>query len=74
MGAEKEVTDFALLYVCENSDVKNRDSKVISWCVDSGCSDHLVNNKDYFTDYIKLKVPQNTAVAKWCHDTSCRHR
>ncbi|KAK9711969.1 hypothetical protein QE152_g25159 [Popillia japonica] len=35
----------------------------IQWCVDSGCSNHLVNNKDYFKEFIDS--------IQWCVDSGC---
>ncbi|KOB76996.1 putative ecdysone oxidase [Operophtera brumata] len=63
-GAENQVSDVALQCASANSEVNNCNGKIISWCVDSGCSDHLVKSRDYFTDYIELKVPKNIAAAK----------
>lgn len=62
-SAESEVNDVAFMCNENTSDVRESES-VIEWCVDSGCSDHLVNNKDYFTDYIELKEAKVIAAAK----------
>lgn len=42
-GGKEEV------FLCENE----RDLRKLIWCIDSGCSDHLVNCKDNFNDYIE---------------------
>ena len=31
----------------------------IEWLLDSGCSDHIINNENYFENCIKLKEPVN---------------
>lgn len=36
----------------------------LTFCVDSGCTDHLVNNKNYFDNLLMLKKPIKIAVAK----------
>ena len=35
----------------------------IEWILDSGCSDHIINNKNYFEKCIELKEPVNIYVA-----------
>lgn len=39
-------------------------SEMLMWCIDSGCSDHLVNNKDVFFEYVDLKVRKKISAAK----------
>lgn len=39
-------------------------SEMLEWCIDSGCSDHLVNNKDVFFEYVDLKVKKKISAAK----------
>jgi len=34
----------------------------IEWILDSGCTDHIINNESYFTNYICLKNPINVKV------------
>lgn len=29
----------------------------VEWLLDSGCTDHIVNNKDYFSNHVNLKSP-----------------
>jgi len=29
----------------------------VEWILDSGCTDHIINNKSYFTNYVCLKNP-----------------
>lgn len=36
----------------------------ITFIIDSGCTDHLVNNKNYFIDLLMLEEPINIVVAK----------
>lgn len=36
----------------------------LTFCVDSDCTDHLVNNKNYFDNLLMLKEPIKIAVAK----------
>ena len=42
----------------------NNDNNLISFLIDSGCTDHLVNDKNCFSQLIKLESPIPTAVAK----------
>lgn len=42
-------------YLAENS---------LKWCVDSGCSDHLVSDLNVFSDYHEFKIPKKISVAK----------
>lgn len=44
-------------------DSKNGD-ETITWCLDSGASDHLVNTDAYFTQFDKLHSPIVIGVAK----------
>ena len=30
---------------------------MIEWILDSGCTDHVINNENYFNNSIKLKEP-----------------
>lgn len=45
-----------------------QDIKTVShdllFCIDSGCTDHLVNNKNYFSELMMLNEPIKIAVAK----------
>ncbi|KAK9751518.1 hypothetical protein QE152_g4930 [Popillia japonica] len=34
----------------------------IEWILDSGCSDHIINNDKYFSDFVELKKPVNVKV------------
>lgn len=43
-----------------NREVK--DSKQIHWLLDSGCTDHIINNEKYFNECITLKEPINVKV------------
>lgn len=45
-------------------DEKKRDLKRVDWFVDSGCSDHLVNDESLFDSLKPLKSPVEIAVAK----------
>lgn len=47
-----------------SGDVPNSEGKSLTFCIDSACTDHLVNCKDYFNDCIMLKNPIKIAVAK----------
>ena len=35
----------------------------IEWLLDSGCSDHIVNNDEYFYESVVLKTPVNVKIA-----------
>lgn len=40
------------------ADHRNRlDTNKITWVLDSGCSDHIVNNDSFFYEYVLLKNP-----------------
>jgi len=28
----------------------------VEWILDSGCTDHIINNESYFTNYVCLKI------------------
>lgn len=43
-------------------EVNNCNDKV-EWLLDSGCSDHIINDDAYFYEYIVLKTPVNVRVA-----------
>lgn len=47
---------------CNN--IKTVSNENILFFVDSGCTDHLVNDKEYFSDFIILNTPIRIAVAK----------
>ena len=34
----------------------------IEWILDSGCTDHIINNESYFTNYVYLKNPINVKI------------
>lgn len=57
-------------FLCENSSAEAyncnniSNDKILTWCIDSGCSDHLVNNQDVFVNYRELEFPRNIAAAK----------
>jgi len=34
----------------------------VEWILDSGCTDHIINNESYFTNYVCLKNPINVKV------------
>ena len=43
-----------------NSEVKRLDNSCeINWIVDSGCTEHIINNTDYCENCIDLKEPIN---------------
>lgn len=44
--------------------IKTVSNENILFFVDSGCTDHLVNYKGYFTDFVTLNTPIRIAVAK----------
>ncbi|KRT79525.1 hypothetical protein AMK59_7638 [Oryctes borbonicus] len=55
--------------ICFMSNVNISDSDTLSenellFCIDSGCTDHLVNNEKYFSELLMLKEPIQIAVAK----------
>lgn len=49
-----------------NSDLYNStvDSNILTFCINSGCTDHMVNDKKYFSSLLMLKKPIKIAVAK----------
>ncbi|KAI5748286.1 hypothetical protein M8J77_023876 [Diaphorina citri] len=48
----------------EDEKVKNADLKQLNFVVDSGCTDHIVNDISVFHDYIELKNPIKINIAK----------
>lgn len=52
--------------MCDDSNEAYECEKIenVQWFIDSGCSDHLTNNKCYFTDYIDLQKPMQINAAK----------
>lgn len=42
--------------------VNNCESNKISWILDSGCSDHIINDDTYFSEFVNLKSPINVKV------------
>ncbi|KAI5725973.1 hypothetical protein M8J77_022339 [Diaphorina citri] len=48
----------------EDEKVKNVDLKQLNFVVDSGCTDHIVNDISVFHDYIELKNPIKINIAK----------
>lgn len=46
------------------SNVSDKCTGMLKCFVDSGCTDHLVNDKCFFSNYIELKEPISIAVAK----------
>ena len=34
----------------------------IDWLLDSGCTDHIINNDKYYSDSINLKTPVNVKI------------
>lgn len=47
----------------ENCSVNTVDSS-INWSVDSSSSDHLINDKNVFDEYVELKISKRIASAK----------
>ena len=46
--------------VASNNNRENRLGKYqINWLLDSGCTDHIINNEDYFDKCVELKKPVN---------------
>lgn len=46
-----------------NVKVKNNDNNSeIDWLLDSGCTDHIINNDKYYRNCIILKEPVNVKV------------
>lgn len=54
--------------VCFMSDVRKEVNQVdvssIVFCIDSGCTDHLINGKEYFSDFMYLNNPIKIHIAK----------
>lgn len=51
---------------CNNSsnNYQQRGSGNLTFCIDSGCTDHMVNKKEYFSDLCMLENPIKIAIAK----------
>lgn len=54
----------AFISNCEGASDDESESEVLSWCVDSGCSNHLVNSRKLFSTYDVLKKPKKIFAAK----------
>lgn len=61
-NVDKSVCFMTEFYVNQDENVSKR--KEIVFFIDSGCTDHLVNEKDCFSDFMILKEPIRIAVAK----------
>ena len=44
--------------------VNNKSEGKLNFLIDSGCTDHMINDKSYFTDIIMLKNPLKIAIAE----------
>lgn len=55
-----------IVFVCEDGeDINGGINKGnIERCIDSGCSDHLINSKEYFKEYIELENRKKISAAK----------
>ncbi|KRT78250.1 hypothetical protein AMK59_6683 [Oryctes borbonicus] len=53
-----------ICFMTNSKDIEHRDSNKLVFCIDSGCTDHLVNDKSFFSDFLVLKHPIKIAVAK----------
>lgn len=56
-----------VVFMCDRettSDQCQSECNDILWCVDSGCTDHLVNDKKLFSKYVQLNKPRTIAAAK----------
>lgn len=49
----------ATAHVVKSNDNQDRLGNEIKWLLDSGCTDHIINNEDYFEKCILLKEPVN---------------
>uniref|UniRef100_A0A1Y1L115 Retrovirus-related Pol polyprotein from transposon TNT 1-94 n=1 Tax=Photinus pyralis TaxID=7054 RepID=A0A1Y1L115_PHOPY len=55
----------AVSFMTDSSATNNSDfDRNITFCVDSGCTDHMVNDKTVFTELVMLDKPVKIAVAK----------
>jgi len=46
-------------HIAQNSEVKKSGTCEITWLLDSGCSDHIINDDSYFEKCIELEAPVN---------------
>ena len=46
-------------YAAQGNDSKKRIGNEIHWLLDSGCTDHIVDDEEYFENSIVLKEPVN---------------
>ena len=47
---------------CEEAGKGNNNKIKIDWLLDSGCTDHVINNDKYFSDSVILKQPVNVKI------------
>lgn len=57
------VTEVQSLMVHNDIEAGNKEEIQINWLLDSGCTDHVINNDEYFSDCIILKQPINVKIA-----------
>lgn len=60
MTSNDNTTGFAFMA----GDFKSQDDNKITFLLDSGASDHLVNRDDLFDDFVQLQTPVKISVAK----------
>ena len=60
-GAEKGAAFSASVEV-NSANIEKGNENRIEWILDSGCTDHVINNSNYFNDLIVLKEPINVRV------------
>lgn len=57
------ITEVQSLTVRSEIKSGNNNEKEINWLLDSGCTDHIINNDEYFSDYVILENPINVKIA-----------
>lgn len=62
--SNEEHTDICFMTDSDGGMLRETVSKKLSFYIDSGCTDHLVNKKEYFSELLILKEPIKIAVAK----------
>lgn len=65
-STDEQVHDRSVCFIsCLNHEAKSKNySRLLTFCVDSGCTDHMINDKNYFAELIMLDNPIKIAIAK----------
>jgi len=57
------VTEVSSMMIQNKIELNSRDQIKIDWLLDSGCTDRVINNEEYFSKCITLREPVNVKIA-----------